>query len=100
MQYRWQAIRFECPDGRDDSNIVIVASAMPPKWNLSVRVDELPKGPGGYATYVASLPVPSGASMSGKSARTVAGREATLVKYELKLQDGNVLRQQQALIAD
>lgn len=65
-----------------------------------MRVDQLPAGPGALATYAAALGPPSGASLSRKSSRAVAGREAVVVEYELKLQDGTSLKQQQALVPE
>src|SRR5262245_3326578 len=99
MLYRWRGLRFECPEGRDDSSILMVDPQVPPKWNLSVRVDELPAGPGGLVTYVGALTPAAGATQTGKSERKAGGRPATVLEYELKVR-GGAMKQRQALVAE
>ncbi len=98
MIYRWRDVQFDTPAGRDDSTLVIIDTAVPPKWNLNCRLEDLPPGPAAFATYLASLEPSPGAALTEKETREVQGRETTVLHYELKLADGTLLKQRQALI--
>lgn len=100
MAYRWRNFAFEAPEGRDESSLLLIDRAGPPAWNLNLRADELPGGSAAFAAYCEAQKPPQGVVVDKKEQRTVAGRPAALIDQRMKLEDGSVLRQQQAFVLD
>ncbi len=97
-QYRWRALRFDAPEGRDDSTILLVDKADPPAWNLTVRVDELPGGAAAFGAYVDGQESPPGATLEGKTPVTVAGGPGFVFVRVMAQSSAGVLRQRQAFV--
>ncbi|MCA9549484.1 MAG: hypothetical protein KC933_05565 [Myxococcales bacterium] len=96
MAYRWRGLSFAAPEGRDESHLLFVDAAEPPRWNFDLRVEALPKG--GLDAYVAAQAAPEGVVRDGRSARTVAGQPALVLSQHLD-SGGSTLIQRQAFVA-
>lgn len=99
MNYSWRNISFDAPSSRDDSTILLVDSAEPPSFNLTLRIDPLSGGDKAFSAYVAAQKPAAGVTLDHKSERVIAGRPAVVLESHLEAET-EVLRQQQALVAD
>ncbi len=100
MMYRWRNLRFDAPDGRDDTSIVLIDPAESPAWNVSVRLDDLPGGATAFAAYFDGLKPPDGVKVQSRTPTTIGGRSGGLVEQHLKAERGETLRQHQAFVVD